>query len=466
MIAASWPAPAARRRPFDGDAALRHASRARRAGPASLGLAARARRRRVRRVASSATAGLAEVRLQAFESHGHPRRQRDRRPARRRARVRGGGRAPRHRARRARRLRRRRRRGRADRGRARPGRAAAPAAHARVRLLGRRGGVVHGAGAPTAGSRAYVRVARAPRRATWWRRFAIEMCGWSGRHAGRCTRSPTPTRCGPGGYVDRARAGWCARRSTARARAGAALGVGDPCLSWLYQPAVRTFRVGLYGDDLSFLQAGAARASSPPTRRSRAFYPWYHQAERHRRTSSTRRRWRAWARRCWGRSTRSRACPRGPAREPDWFAAFGYVVGAVPLVGLGALSLVPGLGRGQERAGLLPAAGPRRPVRLPAVEESRARAVGLPGGQSRDRARRGGRGRRRSALLPLALLLVLGAAAWRRGFVTGLWASPWEVGAAAAGMALLFVGASRATPHRAPRAGRPAPRPRRRGMLR
>jgi len=29
-------------------------------------------------------------------------------------------------------------------------------------------------------------------------------------------------------------------------------------LSWLYQPAVRAFRVRLYGDDLSFLQEGHA----------------------------------------------------------------------------------------------------------------------------------------------------------------------------------------------------------------
>ena len=47
------------------------------------------------------------------------------------------------------------------------------------------------------------------------------------------------------------------------------------------------------------------------------------------------------------------------------------------------------------------------------------------------------------ALLPLALLLVLGAAAWRRGFVTGLWLRPWEIGAAAVAMVLLFAGAPR-----------------------
>src|SRR6185436_9946569 len=106
--------------------------------------------------------------------------------------------------------------------------------------------------------------------------------------------------------------------------------------------------------------------------------------------------------------------PRGPVSQPTWFAAFGYVLGAAPLVGLGALSLVPGLAAARNGRAFYP----------------RLAQAGLFGFRPWTAP---------LALLPLALLLVLGAAAWWRGFVTGLWASPWEVGAAAAGMALLFV---------------------------
>ena len=59
-------------------------------------------------------------------------------------------------------------------------------------------------------------------------------------------------------------------------RAGVGLGVGDPFLSWLYQPAVRTFRVRLYGDDLSFLQAGLPATFTSDSTFTR-FYPWYHE---------------------------------------------------------------------------------------------------------------------------------------------------------------------------------------------
>ena len=43
------------------------------------------------------------------------------------------------------------------------------------------------------------------------------------------------------------------------------------------------------------------------------------------------------------------------------------------------------------------------------------------------------------ALLPLALLLALGAAAWRRGMVGGTWLGGWELAAAAAALVLSFV---------------------------
>ena len=55
-------------------------------------------------------------------------------------------------------------------------------------------------------------------------------------------------------------------------------GVGDPLLSWVYQPAVRTFRGRLYGDDLSFLQAGLPAVFTSDSSFTR-FYPWYHQPD-------------------------------------------------------------------------------------------------------------------------------------------------------------------------------------------
>ena len=46
---------------------------------------------------------------------------------------------------------------------------------------------------------------------------------------------------------------WLRAAEDGAERAGLPMPVGDPVVSWLYQPAVRTFKVGLYGDDLSFL---------------------------------------------------------------------------------------------------------------------------------------------------------------------------------------------------------------------
>src|SRR5439155_17575346 len=82
----------------------------------------------------------------------------------------------------------------------------------------------------------------------------VEMCGWKG---GTPAIHPVP-------YADPLRPGryhvvpaWAVGAALRGARSsGAPLAVGDPRLSWLYQPAVRTLRVKLYGDDLSFVQAG------------------------------------------------------------------------------------------------------------------------------------------------------------------------------------------------------------------
>ena len=161
--AASTPASSS----VDGNAALRHASALASLGPHPWG-SPRSRAAAAYVAAQLRGAGLAEVRQEDFEVKGVRGVQRRRRPQGRRSRNGRGGRPPRHRARCSRRVRRRRGRGRDDRGRAGDGAASAAAADDRVRILGRRRGLVDGLGTTT-GSRAYVRsLARRP--ATSWPR--------------------------------------------------------------------------------------------------------------------------------------------------------------------------------------------------------------------------------------------------------------------------------------------------------
>ena len=199
----------------------------------------------------------------------------------------------------------------------------------------------------TAGSRAFVE-RLGPRARAVIAAFAIEMSGW---------RGGTPV-LHPIAYADPREMGraviapaWLVRAALEGSReAGAPLGVGDPWLSWLYQPAVRTFRVRLYGDDLSFLQAGHPALFASDSSFS-AFYPDYHKL------SDTADKLDAAALERMGRGVLGvvralERVPRGPAEEPQWFAAIGRVVGWPWLIGLGAASLLPGLWRGWRAGGL------------------------------------------------------------------------------------------------------------------
>ncbi|HXY41931.1 MAG TPA: M20/M25/M40 family metallo-hydrolase, partial [Vicinamibacteria bacterium] len=168
----------------------------------------------------------------------------------------------------------------------------------------------------TTGSRAFLEHI-GPRARDLVAAFVIEMSGWKG---GTPVLHPIqygdPRRPGlavitPGWLVAAALSG--------SRRAGATLGVGDPYLSWLYQPAVRTFRVRLYGDDLSFLQAGRPALFASDSSFS-AFYPDYHRA------TDTAERLDAAALSRMGRGVLGVAraldtVPRGPAEQPQWFAA-------------------------------------------------------------------------------------------------------------------------------------------------
>jgi len=128
-------------------------------------------------------------------------------------------------------------------------------------------------GVTTTGSRAFVKQLGASAR-DMVVAVDVEMCGWKG---GTPVIHPVP-------YADPLRPGqyhvvpaWAVAAAMHGSRAaGAPLRLGDPFLSWLYQPAVRTLRVKYYGDDLSFVEAGLPALFLSDSSFS-AFYPWYHQ---------------------------------------------------------------------------------------------------------------------------------------------------------------------------------------------
>jgi hypothetical protein len=286
----------------------------------------------------------------------------------------------------------------------------------------------------TAGSRAFIKQLGAGVR-DMVAAVDVEMCGWKG---GTPAVHPVP-------YSDPLRPGryqvvpaWVAAAGLRGARsAGSPLRVGDPLVSWLYQPAVRTFRVTFYGDDLSFEQAGLPALFLSDSSFT-AFYPWYHQP------TDTADRIDAPALAHMGQAVLGVVdellrVRRGPAEEPQWFAVFGRVAGWPVLVGAALLSVIPGLAKASSvrgglfglrlfQAALFGVFFWRHPV--PALW-----VFLLPnvvGGLPRKR------GAVAVAVMPLLALIMLGCVAWLRGFVGGLWMAGWELAIAALAFALVW----------------------------
>jgi hypothetical protein len=288
--------------------------------------------------------------------------------------------------------------------------------------------------ATTTGSRAFIKQLGASVR-DMVAAVDVEMCGWKG---GTPTIHPVP-------YADPLRPGryhvvpaWAVGAALRGARSeGAPLTVGDPRLSWLYQPAVRTLRVKYYGDDLSFVQAGLPALFLSDSSFT-AFYPWYHQP------TDTPERIEAPALARMGQAVLGivdelSRVKRGPATEAQWFAAFGHAFSWPILVALALLSVIPGLAHASSQrdgafglrlfqAALFGVFFWRHPVPalwiflLPNV------VGGLP-------RKRGGVA---IAVLPLLALVALGTVAWLRGFAGGLWIAGWELAIAALAFALVW----------------------------
>ena len=313
--------------------------------------------------------------------------------------------------------------------------------------------------ARTAGSRAYIKALGLESR-NLAAAFVIEMCGWQGgTPAFQPIAYEDPLRPGGSAIVP----AWLLRRAQAAARgAGVSFVVGDPYIPWLYQAAVRTFRADLYGDDLSFIQAGLPALFVSDSSFS-AFYPWYHQpsdtAEKLDPASLGR----------MGQGVLAilrdlEEAPPGAPMEPNWFAAFGWVVGPVALFALATASILPGLRLGYRlggrafalRVAAVAAFGYvffRHPVPmlfvmllpnlLPLVPR-RAWSVAI-------------------AALPALALLGLGGVAWYRDFVHGVWLSPKDIGVAAAALGLALAPAGGGGGKPAGKSGKP-PKWRKRGL--
>ncbi|MBN2370664.1 MAG: M28 family peptidase [Vicinamibacteria bacterium] len=274
----------------------------------------------------------------------------------------------------------------------------------------------------TVGSRAYI-AAMGSRRANMVGAVILEMCGWAGGKP--CVH--------PIAYADPLRPGrslvapgWLIGTALAGAReAGAELHLGDPWLPWIYQPAVRCFRLALYGDDLSFIQSALPAVLLSDSSMT-SFYPWYHSS------ADTADKLDAEALERMGRAalgviSKLMSAPRGPVRDEVWYAGGSTIVGGATLAVIAALTLMPGLWMSLFRGRFAFLARSchavvfgvlywRHPI--PTLWILALPNLILPFKR--------GLVTMLIALGPALGLAFLGAYAWRRGAVSGTWFAPWE----------------------------------------
>jgi hypothetical protein len=219
---------------------------------------------------------------------------------------------------------------------------------------------------------------------------------------------------------------------------------------------VRTFRARLYGDDLSFLQAGLPATFTSDSTFTR-FYPWYHEAT----DTPDKLDPGALARMgtaVVGATEALAALPATRLAERDWFAAFGYVLGAGELWVIGIASLVPGLVAGY-RSGGSPFAARALHAALAAFLMWRHLVpalwvVVLPALLSALIRRKWGIA---VAMLPPLALAALGSVAWARGMVSGVWLGALDGLLMAGALALLWAPLSAAR-GKSPRKSHGSPR--------
>ncbi|MCU0240897.1 MAG: M28 family metallopeptidase, partial [Vicinamibacteria bacterium] len=274
----------------------------------------------------------------------------------------------------------------------------------------------------TVGSRAYLHHLDAGRRRIV-AAIAIEMCGSrAGRPTLHTLSYSDPLQ--PGRAV--AAPAWLIEAALSGARSsGEPPALGDPSVSWLYQPAVRAFRSALYGDDLSFMQAGVPAVMISDSSFSR-FYSHYHlpsdtidqlDADTLGRIGAM----------LVGMTRELMRVPRGAAVDDWWFVAFGRVWDRPFLGGLAGVCLLSLLWQAWRQRGaarlmsLLPVALFalllwRYPV--PSLWSFALPILVAPWMRSWLW--------RALAFLPFLALIVLGVAAFWRGGVVGVWLAPWE----------------------------------------